>query len=160
MNDPLLHMVTIDGLNCVCRFVRYGTIEEAKTAAKALNNSLISNDGNKLIVRPAINKQHKIGHPVLINRNDMSSKKQPVVTKSVTTKAVTKVTHETSHHPNDDDDDVWDDGLLPKSSCYNGRHDNKGIKNGMAALDVNDKDVSLREMFVSEVSACVLCHLL
>lgn len=145
---------------CVCRFVRFGTIEEAKRALESLNKTLISADGNMLLVRPGITKQQKIGQPVVTNQSTMLNKKQPliVVSKPVATRPVNncKVSRETSrHHLNndiddDDDDDVWDDGLLPKNNCCNGNHNNKGIVNGMATLGVNNI-VSLCEMFVSEV---------
>ena len=133
--------------------MRYKTIEEAKQAIKALHSTLISADGNKLMVRPGYTKQQKIGQPIICNN------KQPVVAKSVTATAVTKVTHGTSYHhrPNsvdedDNDDDAWDDGLLPRNSSCNGNYNNRGIVNGISTLDVGDQDIVLREMFVSEVS--------
>lgn len=136
--------------------MRYWTTEEAKRAVKELNNKLISADGNKLIVRPGVSKQQKIGQPIMNRQNDMLNKKQPLVTKSVTTKTVTKVTDEAlDHHTTDDEDDVWDDGLLPKNVCCNGSHDNKGIENGMEALNVYSDSVTLLEMYVTEV--CYMC---
>ena len=132
--------------------MRYKTIEEAKRAIKGLHNTSISADGNKLLVRPGFTKQQKIGQPIICNN------KQPVAAKSVTTTAITKVTHEALHHhrsnsvDGDDDDDAWDDGLLPRNIGCNGDHDNTGIVNGMSKLDVSDQDILLREMFISEVS--------
>ena len=86
----------------------------------------------------------------------MLNKKQPPITKSVTTKMVAKVTDEALHDTTDDEDDVWDDGLLPKNISCNGGHDNKGVKNGMEALDVYGDSVTLLEMYVTEVCTCVL----
>ena len=118
-----------------------------------MDNILISADGNKLIVRPGINKQQKAIQPI---SNNLLHKKKPITNEPV----VMKVNKVTPHHhlgeDFDDDDDVWDDELLPKNSCYNGDHASKGIMNGVATLEVNDDSgVSLREMFVSEVNVCL-----
>ena len=136
------------------------TIEEAKRAAKTLNNKLISADGNKLIVRPGFSKHQKVGQPIIRSQNDTLNKKQ-LLAKSVTTNTVAKVTNEASHHHvTDDEDDVWDDGLLPSNVCCNGTHDNKGIENSIATLDLYGDSVSLLEMYVTEVgNACIVYSL-
>ena len=152
--------------------MRYGTIDEARRAAQSMNGIAISADGNTLLVRPGLTKQQKIGQPIMCSQNNASTKKQlistntgsvkpvntkPVNTKPVVTRAIKKVTQEVD---SDDDDNVWDDGLLPKNNCCNGNHDNKGVVNGMTGLNLNDsRTTALMEMFVAEVYLClnILC---
>lgn len=147
--------------------MRYGTIDEARRAAQSMNGTTISADGNILLVQPGLTKQQKIGQPIMCSQNNASTKKQlistntgstkPVSTKPVVTRTVKKVTQEVD---SDDDDNVWDDGLLPKNNCCNGNHDNKGVVNGMTGLNLIDsRTTALMEMFVAEVYLClsILC---
>ena len=131
--------------------MRYSTIEEAKRAAQSMNRTQISADGNMLVVRPGLTKQQKIGQPILCRQNNTSTKKQLVNTKPVVTRTIKKVTHEVDS--DDDNDSVWDDGLLPRKNFCNGNHDSKGVVNGTAGFDLSDGSTItiLREMFVAEV---------
>ena len=129
-------------------------MEEAKKAVDSLNNTPISSDGVKLIVEPPKSKHQKPGASTTANNAAPNYKKE--ATRLFTVKQLNKTkTSRVRSSPNDNDDDdndVWDDGLLPKHVHGNGRHSDS-IVNGMTALDIIDADsVSLREMFVSEVT--------
>lgn len=142
--------------------MRYRSIEEAKRAVQLMNRIQISADGNKLVVRPGLTKQQKIGQPIMCGQNNTSTKKQPAnaSAKPVVTRTIKKVAHKVDS--DEDDNNVWDDGLLPRKNLCNGNHDSKGVVNGVAGLDLSNDGSSttiLREMFVAEVYVC-LCILL
>ena len=140
-------------------------MEEAKKAVESLNNMPISSDGIKLIVQPPKSKHQKPGAPAANKEAPKSYKKEAArPTTKHPVKQLNKMrTAQVKSSPNDgsddDNDDVWDDGLLPRHVHGNSHRSDGGVANGMTALDIGETDSgSLREMFVSEVNTQTHTH--